>query len=375
MNIVFIGQLGWPKLDKQSRVVTEQRTAVLAGFLADKGHKVTFFGTKPYIHSNVNLNGVQLIRLPSFDPQIAGGWLYLILSFIFAFKQRPEVIHVSGWRAGFLAPFWHLIFKNTIFVWTLDHAPRRSFLASKLAARIGRSFNAVTTPSRTLQYLLRNSFALEAQYVPDGYFMPVLKDISLKPYKLRRGQYIAAIVSTKEQLRDLIAAWRKLGLKKKILVLTTDMAILGQTASRYDFIQTMACRPGRLMQSILNGATFVINADYQLPVNTLLNCMHTQKAIVTVNNYYFQEYLGMAAKYYKHGDIDGLVKIWREVSKKPKQLELGAEAQKRAFNHFRWERIMPEYSTIYNRQGSEKVALDSAKRKFASPKAASSGAK
>lgn len=351
MKITFLGQLG--QIESDSRVMT------LARLLANKGHAITIFGTKPYLQNSMNNNGIQLAYRPSFNPEKPGGWLYLVSCLMNTIRKQPEVLHVWGWQAAALVAACRGLFGRSILVWTIDHEPRSYRLAQKLSHRISHSFDKVTTPSRTLQYFIRNSFGLEAAYIPDGYFMPSLPDAPLKPFKLRRNQYIAVIVSDKKQLKFVEACLSKISHKKKIVVLS-----LKDMAANSANIELIDVKPGRIWQSVLNGAAYIVAADYKTPINMLLSAMNAGKAIMTVNNYYYQEYLGLSAKYFKLGDTAGFNKIAREMAKKSTKLSLGGEAQKRAFNHFRWDRILPEYLAIYHSRQAARVALDSAKKQL-----------
>ncbi|MGH7928396.1 MAG: glycosyltransferase family 4 protein, partial [Candidatus Binatia bacterium] len=223
MNIFFFGQNG---IFGQALVhQNARRVWALAQLLAERGNQVTIFTAK--VHNPGKLAGIghiRLVALPSFNPEKPGGWLYLLLGLRHIWHEQPEVVHIHGWKAAFLVRLAALLSPETAYVWTISALPQKPKWILKILYFLfcHGVFDAISTPSRQLQYRLLTEYKTRVAYIPDGYREPVLSNIPSKRWGRRHGQYCLAVVSSSQESKWIIEAYKQSKTRKKLLIVSSS---------------------------------------------------------------------------------------------------------------------------------------------------------
>lgn len=339
MKILFLGQRGIGAIQANQR---EKRVEALACELANAGHIVTVTYARPYIAANVKrYQGVRLIHHFSLDPQKPGGFVYNLFCLFTLWKMQPDVAHVHGWQAGFLLRLAHFISPETTFVWTIDQPSPRLRPASQLKKMIiwlsASAADVITTPTRQLQYCLRQELNLKTSYIPDGYHVPNVPDVPLRTLNLPAAGYSLMIANSTKQAHWVARAYKAAGLRKKLV--TLDESIVG-----------------RQRTSLLRQAWLVIFAG-EVATDDLLQTMNAGREIIATTNPHLEETLGVNAQFVKEGSLVQLKQALRAF--RLGEVNLGAKATKRARLHFQWSRITSEYLACYHYPSIRTVPLDS----------------
>ncbi len=325
MKIIFIGQRGIPATGGLQHE-RENRVEAIAIKLAKIGHKVTVKADKSFISSSVkNWHGVEIVRKNVL-------WL--------AWKQQPDVIHVHGWKLAGFAWLLALLSPQSTLIWTVDELPERTHLILSLISwQAKRVFDVITTPTRTMQYRLLTQLNLSVAYIPDGYGVPSIPDISLNNWRIRRNQYVVAYAAKGDQLA-VKRAYKVLRTRQRLLFVSPETTL-------------------RVATTLLRNAGVVIFAS-PTPVGALLQAMDAGRAIIATTNSVHEETLGTAAKFITSGSTEQLAKLLKKlVVSKQDQLRLGVQAALRAQSHFGWYKIILEYLAAYYSTVLVPVSVDS----------------
>lgn len=320
MQILFIGQ----------KAVTG-RVEALAVELAKMGHQVSATTAQAGLR---NYQGVKLIYRPSLDPQKPGGLLYNLLSLITLWIQQPDVVHAHGWLASSLLRLAKAFSPASTLLLTLDSLPKFTWLAKAVLAFNAPAANAITTPTRQLQYHLLNNLNLPTHYIPDGYTQSALPDLPRKVLGLGRGKY-ALILTDETKIPSWISRAHKAARLPGKLVISNGFE-------------------GRRLTSLIHQAELVIMTGV-VPSDVILQAMAAGKPIIATTEPILQETLGVTARFV----VPGSTKQLRDalaLRSSPQASEGGA---KRAKRHFQWTRILPEYLALYHYPATRPVPIDS----------------
>lgn len=328
MNILFIGQ-----------TALAGRVEALATELAKNGHQVAVTTSQSSWRRS---RGVKLIPHASLNPQKPGGLLHTLLCLFTLWKLAPDVAHVHGWLAGSLLRFATLLSPETTFIWTLTSSRleglhRASPLIIKLILWLNaRAADAITTPTRQLQYRLLHEFGLGVIHIPDGYHPPTLPHLSRKTLGVGRGKYTLLITNETTPSRWIARAHQAAKTKSKLI--------------------TAANVQGRRLTSLIHHASLIILAG-RVPTDIILQAMAAGKEIIATTNPDCEETLGVTARFVADGHTRQLRQALEKIS--AKETLLGAKAGKRACRHFQWTRLLPEYLALYHYPSIKTVPLDS----------------
>ncbi|MEX2055206.1 MAG: glycosyltransferase family 4 protein [Candidatus Andersenbacteria bacterium] len=361
MHILFIGQNGttdWPHAAPSS---PEWRVDRLARSLSQLSHQVAVVATPPFASQRLtHTHNVEIISRPSLNPERPGGWLYLLLSLWTLWRRQPDVVHLQGWRVASMCWLAALLSPETTLVWTIPTLPsRHPRLAKMLAWQAKRIVDAITTPSRTVQYILLQTYHLPTDYIPDGYLAPALKDIPTRHFGVRKDQYVVALGSNEVALKNVMRALARVATRKKLLVLQPTSSAYQHILRGKKNIEFVGQLQGRTLSSLIRQAATVIVADSTVSNETLLQAMDSGRKIIAINDTRYQEILGVAGTYVRPGKV---LELAAEIKQSIRQRSKGIpspEAQKRAQAHFTWDRIIPDYLSAYRRALQQPVPLDS----------------
>lgn len=350
MNISFVGQTS--VLGHSAR---ERRIQALASQFASQNHRVTAFSaTERHIRK---ADGFLVQYTPSFAPDIPGGWVYTAISLLRALGKETDVVHVHGWHAAALLPFAALIHPSATFIWTVDTTPRNHRFARRAIVWIAaRLCDAITTPTRALQYQVRLSYRVLAAYVPDGYVTPAAKDIAASHWKLRKGQYVLVVGEDTTALRNLCLAYKDTGKRKKLIILVAKVtAALKRLEKRYKFVRFIESTSARQRSSLIRQAErtlFLTNDSYEF-----LLAMDAGKPMLAANHPLLQELAGTTVQFFKADDRKYLVSLFNQPAPYARR-----KTKIRAQAHFTWGRVLEEYETLYHYPKVLRVPVDSIRK-------------
>ena len=344
MNIIFIGQRGIPA---QLGHDTEKRVENLARLLAQQGHKVTITCENSY-------SATRLRRFGTMELLYRGSFARL-RNLMLIWRRQPNVVHIQGWKTALFVRLAAILSPQTTYIWTVSELPAHT-LRTKLAIRNAkRLFDAITTPSRQLQYQLLLRHDLRTSYIPDGYSTPVLKDIPAKQWGLRAGQYCVTMATSLAELRWVVRAYSQLKTRKKLVTLLPESPELRRLQKRHTFLVSVMPLGERAQFSLLRQASAVI-FDAASPAEEILQTMDAKRPVIAVRH---EEVMGTTGSIVKQGDVKGLAEALKAAMSSKKMSASGTKARQRARRHFQWTRIVDEYIALYHYPFVRRVPLDS----------------
>lgn len=371
MRIFFLGQLGVPAGTRHGlHAERARRIEALGRLLVHQKHHVSAAATRPFVTGYIrNLQGMRMVLCPSLDPGRPGGLMYILLSLIAAWRFRAQVVHVHGWLAAVVTRLCMFLWPAPALVWTIDGLPRRTGkMLRPLMPPVARGFDAVTVPSRVLQYRLLVEYGIRAAYVPDGYPAEPQPALPLARLRLRPDQYAVAFASDRAAIRDVVAAFHSVPDRPRLVFVPEAASrALAPTAQRrlkrrYHWVTLLDTASERVVATLIRQARAVLVAKPNMPIDVVLLAMDAGKAIAAVAEPRLQETLGVAGRFFKAGDQRALAAAVTEVlQEKGRQHPLGKAARKRARSHFTWQRIVPEYLALYRTRVAAPTVLDSAR--------------
>lgn len=346
MNVFFVGQTS--VLGQSAR---EQRIRALARQLAHRNHQVmTYSATEKHIRRSGSFG---LRAVPSFDPSIPGGWLYTILSLLRGLGKKTDVVHMHGWKAAALMPLAALTRPQATFVWTVDTLPGNHRFTRRLTVWLAaRLCDAITVPTRDLQYRFRLKHRVLAAYVPDGYETSAIKDIPASHWKLRKDTYTLVVVDDAAALRKFCLAYKDTKKRKKVVVLVRTLTReLERLGKRYTFVRFIETTSNRQRSALIRQAGQVIF----LAANSteFLLAMDTATPLLAASHPLLQELAGTTVQFFHLRDRKHLAGLLQEQPASNRKTSIRARA------HFTWQRVFEEYETLYHYPKVLRVPVDS----------------
>lgn len=241
------------------------------------------------------------------------------------FKQA-DIFHINGLKAVKKVWLKALLFPEALYIWTCDELPQSpSFYSKIIIWQASKICDAVIAPTREIQYKLRVQYGVSAEYIPDGYRLPALKNLPPKHFNLRKNQYVLAWAGTSSTTR-VKRAYKGLKTRKPLV-----------------FIDPQA--GDRAAQSLIANCAVLVLAELA-PIGLILSAMAQGRAIAAATAALHEETLGVAARFFQPQDTKGLHSILASLVNKPQvQKSLGAQALKRAV-HFQQKRVISEYRRL-----------------------------
>lgn len=256
MRIVMVGQRGVVLGEKGGGI--ERHVAELAPRLAAMGHDVTVY-CRPQRGSGGDderpewFQGVRLRYVPTMPLKRFETFFATLVATMRATKERPDVIHFHGIGPGAFAWLTTKLLPKTTTVVTSHgqdqfhgkwgfFARRMLTTAERMAIRYADYCIAV---SHVLQVHYRDTFGVEAVYIPNGAdIKPAPTPELLRLFKLQQKKYLLAVgrLVPQKGWHELIAAFRDV---------PTDMqlVIVGAASYTQDYereLQTLAAQDTRV---------------------------------------------------------------------------------------------------------------------------------
>ncbi len=305
------------------------------------GHSVTVATPEP---SHISMQGARILRIPSFDPRMPGGFLYCLFASIAAIFIKPNTIHVHSYMSATIIRILMPFLPNASTVWTISSLPRFTFGISFIAS----GFDQVCASSRTVQYRLLTVYNIKTTYIPDGYTASALPDINPKNVGLAKEKYAVLFAEDTKEIRRISQAFTAVKSRKKLVVFGK-----GRTTANITYID--APLTSRLAISIVRQAGLIITAN---PAHSplLLQAMDAGKQIIATTDSLHEEILGITGKYYKHSDYIQLTALIQDAFRSP---FMNSAAMLRVKRHFAWSKIAQEYERAYKHSKAVLVPFDS----------------
>lgn len=346
MKIIFSGHNNISLLKHNASLSREQRVLRLSQYLCDSGYEVeiiTKSSSSIQRFKNIEIRKKTIIRL-----------LWAL------WEQQPDVLHMHGWKHVALAWLMALLSPMTTYIWTVDTVPKKWKLLAKLISWQAQIVcDAITTPSRYIQYQIRYRFGLEATYIPDTLSPQTAPEINLKHFGVRKGQYVVSVASNTEEIAWLAESYASSRTKKPLLVLVPGIEGEQKSSRRYPYMRVMPLPGERALASLAHHAAVVLAISYKTPLALLLEAMQAERAIIAITHPFFEETLGVTAQYIKPGDTLAFKEALNSVApSRVSQLIWGRQAKKRV-RHFYAERVLPEYVKLYKKRDAVTIPFDS----------------
>lgn len=334
MHIYFIGQ-----------GLTERRLGALAVEALKNGHSVTIAhaGSKGNM-SALGLQQARLLRIPSFDPTMPGGYLFSLLAVFASLFIKPNTIHVHGWKEAFFVRMLRPFLGSTPTILTVSSVPN----TPRIARFIASGFDGMFSSNRTTQYRLLALYGLKTEYIPDGYHAPSLPDIRPTLLHLRKEGYGVILSQDAPQIRRILKACRSAKMTKKLVIFPPMPSIRGS-------VRVDAPLSSRSASSLIRQAAFVIATDSTYSP-LLLQAMDAKRHIIATTDPIHEEVLGTTASYFEPKDLKQMAIAIKTTIKRK---NAPSQASTRAKNHFSWEKIGQEYLRAYRHNKAVLVPFDS----------------
>jgi hypothetical protein len=359
MKILFIGQRGILGDAKDTLSISEQRVERLARFWASEGHEVSVICTSPFTPKHLrSFMNIRLLHYPSIDPEQPGGILPLLGGLWTLWKQQPQVAHMHGWKSAALVRLAVLLSPETTFIWTIDHLPNKLAAVSRFIAwQAKAAFDAISSPSRQLQYWLRQLYSLDTLYIPDGYTPSALPNIPAKHFKLRAKQYFFTTATDPADIKRVALAYKKAGKRSKLVFTIDEQFHYSKLLAQYPFLFALSPIQGRALLSVIKQAAGIIVAGTATSSDSLLHAMEAGRHMIAENDPFYEEVLGVTARFYAPKDKEELAKLIKSL-----RSTNNLKAQRRARAHFEWCKLTPRYLALYNLPVLRRIPLDSVRR-------------
>lgn len=349
MHIFFIGQQGI--LAQNSQDKAERRVEALAELLSQQNFRVTVACTQTYTPKTINrIGAIELYKLGNLLPKAAQIAMYL-------WRKKPDVVHVHNWKYAVYVRFFALLSPNTTYIWTVTHI-NESIFDKLVALQARQAFDAISTPERTLQYKLLNILGIRATYIPDGYSSLKTPEIPASSHGLRKGTYVITTASQLADIELIARTYKQTGSRKKLVTFVSSKADARHLKRRFSFIHpVIATLHSRAAISLVRQSALLIapTAD-----ELVLQAMDAERPIIAFTEPSLEEIVGTTAVISSSDNPVELEDILSKAAKHPKTYEnMAKKADKRAKSHFRWERVLQEYASLYRHSAVRKVPIDS----------------
>lgn len=326
MKIIFAGQTG-----------LTDRTQALASAAAAAGHSVTVFTSQ------------------------STSWVYTLKSLFLTCWQKPQVVHIHGWKMAAMVTALTIFLPEAMVIWTVDHVPAwRRWLTYLVACQAAYLADSITAPRRDIQWQLLQLTGVRAEYIPDGYRESDVPLASPRNFRLWAKRYCLVTAHTAQELAWVAQAYQKTGSRKKLVVLGLPAEAVADLAQTYPFLQLVPAQEGRAMRSLMKEAAVIILGSRQDTANVVTTAMNMGRPLISLAYPLHEETIGVTAPYVQERDEARLTALIKNGFKEGSAVKTQAKrAEKRAYLHFRWERIFLDYWRLYQ-PATFLVPLDSA---------------
>jgi len=369
MKIAFIGQKGIPaKIGGVEKHVEE-----LAKRMVQKDHEVFVYARNNYTDKNLNnFEGVNIIHFPSIPTKHLDAIFHTFLSTLHALFQNYDVIHFHSIGPSSLSFLVRLFKRKTALVATChcqDYFHQKWNWFAKLCLQFGE-FMICKIPqktivvSNTLKSFLKNKYAKETIYIPNGFDIFETKEIDeIEKLGLRKNEYILSVnrLVKHKGIHYLIEAFKKL--EDRNLAAGKKLVIVGEGSHTEKYVKYLkeiaagrksiiflGVRTGKTLHQLFSNAFLYVQSSQSEGLSiSLLEAMGHGKAILASDIPENIEAVSNTGSYFENGNVEDLTfKLSEILAKDPAILdEMGEKAKSRADEKYNWEKIINQTEAAY----------------------------
>jgi len=366
VKIAYMGVKGLPSKSGTERVI-EAIISRLTG-----RHEITVYCDSIYTPKNSEINGVRLIRIPTFfNGKYTKAPMLDILSALHAlFFGNYDVIHMNGVENTFMLPLLRLKYR---VVSTSHGSPGRiphsrwGSLAKLIVDQTNYSFfnlsNIATTISGPDADYFKDRFNKKILYIPNGVDINIQADQNAAQSFLREH-------GIKPQNFILFAAGRIIPLKGCHLLLEAyqridsdiPLLVIGNLVPDPDYVkllkQLASSRPVTFIPAISNRELlfgvlsqcklFVFPSTAESMSMMLLEAVSLNIPLVCSDIKENNSVLGDSVLYFRSGDVKDLADKMQYALNHPEEMAIIAhKASDLVKNDYSWDKIAGQYETLY----------------------------
>ncbi|MDR3218111.1 MAG: glycosyltransferase family 4 protein [Dysgonamonadaceae bacterium] len=353
MKINVFGTRGFPLI--QGGV--EKHCESLYPLLSSE-YKMVVFRRKCYVHSEKTYHNIRFIDLPSTKIKGIETLLHSLLSTLYSFFQRPDIVHIHNIGPALFSPLLKLRGIKIVLTYhsaNYEHEKWGFFARNllRLSEKIALTTSDAIIFVNSMQRQKYNQKILQKScYIPNGVNIPFLTDKTdyLATWNLQKNKYILTVgrITQEKGFDYLLSAFDKIANKDFKLVIAGGV----ETESRYfqQLKKNSAAEKvvfvnyvyGEALAQLYANAAFFVNASYNegFPM-VLLEAMSYNLAILA------SDIPGNSAlnlpenSYFTTGDENELSdKLQQLIDKEPLKIKYDIE-------NYSWDKIAKQTIDIY----------------------------
>lgn len=362
MKIIFVGTRGFPNV--QGGV--EKHCEELTKNLSRLGCDVTVLTRSPYVDNRItNYNNVKLIHLPTIKNKFLEAYCHTFYGIIIARISNPDILHIQAIGPGFFCLFARVLGLKVVLTShgsNYNHKKwgKISKISLKLCEYVGIKFaNQIIAISQNIANDIKTKYNREAKVIPNGVIIHRIESTSnaLDKYGLKPQKYILSVgrFVAGKGFEDLITAFRSISQSELKLVIVGDADhedkysrnLKEQACHTPNIILTGFLTGKPLSELYSNAGLFVLPSYYEgLPI-ALLEAMSCGLSCV-VSNIPANREVGLPQeRYFKPGDIIGLIEKIKEYAAKPLSAEEKSLQIKTIAGRYDWDSIARRTLEVY----------------------------
>jgi glycosyltransferase involved in cell wall biosynthesis len=330
--------------------------------LAQMGHEVTVYCRNYFTPAVAEHNGMRLVRLPTIRSKHLETVIHTLLSTVHALTQGYDVVHYHALGPALFSFLPRLLGKKTtVTVQGLDWQRKKWGRLASAVLRLGerasvRFPNGTMVVSQTLQRRYRETYGIEAFYVPNG---GVLRERSeprkILEWGLDPGKYVLFLgrFSPEKGCHLLVDAFERID---------TDVKLVLAGASSYcdeysrelkthasERIRMLDWVSGEALDELLtNAMIFVLPSDLEGLSLALLDAMGAGLCVLTSDVPENREVVDGAGFTFQRGNAADLVDRLRFLIANPALREAaGRTAKKRIEAEYQWKEVAENIEKAY----------------------------
>jgi len=375
LRIAMIGQKGIPARFGG----VETHVDHIATRLAARGHEMWTFCRTRYRPDRLGeevpdgyrviggehwYRGVRLVYRPSVDTKHLDAASHTLLCALESgMFHRFDIVHFHGIGPSAFVPVTKMFGRKVVSTFhALDWRQvkwgrmAKSFLRRGEASGARRS-DGIITVSKIMKRYVRDTYGLEAQYIPNGATLPESPPVKgeIARYGLSGGDYVLTVgrIIRDRGLHHLIDAFKGLPGDKRLVIVGSETPKTSYT----DELRAMADGRvvftgdvfGRALEDLYaNCSVYVLASKVEgLPI-TVCEAMAHGRPLLLSEIPENQEVAGDAAVYFKPSDVNELrTRLQALIEDRQLQSELSSRGVERARSTYNWERIAEQVEAFY----------------------------
>lgn len=364
MKIALIGQKGY----NQETGGIERHVKEITKRLAQSEVEFLIYSRKNLTPPEFLPENLELKPLPSPDLKHLKMGIQLFLASIDVLFQDVDIIHYHGIGPAFFLFIPKILAPNKKIILTYhckDYNHKKWGPFTRLFLKVGEYMGVkladkVITVSPKLKKELKNRYNREAEYIPNGTFVPQKNNKNIiKKWNLSCNGYILTVnrLIAHKNIHLLIQAFQDLNPNKKLAIAGGATFTeqyekrLKKLASDNPKIVFLGTQTGEALQTLYqNAKVFVQPSESEGLSTSILEAMAAQTPVLA-SNIQPNKFLITNEKFlFQVNDKENLKESLKESLKLP-ELELKEEAEKnrkKAKKEFNWDKIAKRTESVYN---------------------------